>query len=58
MADVLVVASKVKEYVKGKGCHTSADAIGALSSKVEALLNDATKRAKANRRTTVKDQDI
>ena len=56
--EVLVVASKVKAHIKDKGLMTSADAIEALSDKVYALLNDAAKRTKANRRSTVKPQDL
>jgi len=56
--DVLVVQSKVKEYIKGKGCQTSATAIEALSKRVKDLLNDAVERAKSNNRATVKDRDI
>ena len=56
--EVLVVASKVKAYVKSKKMMTSADAISALSDKVYAMLDDAIKRTKANRRSTVKPQDL
>ena len=56
--EVLVVASKVKAYVKSKKMMTSADAVVALSDKVYALLDDAIVRTKANRRSTVKPQDI
>jgi hypothetical protein len=56
--EVLVVASKVKAYVKSKKMMTSADAIAALSDKVYALLDDAIVRTKANRRSTVKAQDL
>ena len=56
--EVLVVASKVKAYVKSKGLMTSADAIGALSERVYDLLNEAGKRTKANRRSTIKPQDL
>ena len=56
--EVLVVASKVKAYVKKKGLMTSADAIGALSDAVYALLDSAACRTKANRRSTVKPQDL
>ena len=56
--DVLVVASKVKAYIKSKGLMTSADAIGALNEEVYALLNAAGKRTKANRRSTIKPQDL
>ncbi|MBI4412675.1 MAG: hypothetical protein HY541_09365 [Deltaproteobacteria bacterium] len=56
--EVLVVASKVKSYIKSKKCMTSSDSIGALSEKVYALLDSAIERTKANRRTTVKPQDL
>ncbi len=56
--EILVVQSKVKEYIKGKGCQTSATAIDALSNRVKDLLNDAVERAKSNNRATVKDRDI
>ena len=60
MADkeVLVVASKVKAYIKSKQMKTSSDAITALSDKVCVILDDAVIRAKANRRSTVKPQDL
>ncbi|MHC4558744.1 MAG: hypothetical protein ACYTFW_16850 [Planctomycetota bacterium] len=60
MADkeVLVVASKVKVYIKSKQMKTSSDAITALSDKVCVILDDAVARAKANRRSTVKPQDL
>ncbi len=60
MADkeVLVIASKVKTYNKSKNMMTSSDAIGALSNKVYAMLDDAIARTKANRRSTVKAQDL
>lgn len=56
--DILVVQSKVKDYVKSKGCQTSQTAIDALSSKVKTLLDEAVERAKSNNRATVKDRDI
>jgi histone H3/H4 len=56
--EVLIVASKVKAYVKSKKMMTSADAIAALSDKVYAILDDAVERTKANRRSTVKPQDL
>ncbi len=60
MADkeVLVVASKVKTYIKSKQMQTSSDAITALSDKVCVILDDAVARAKVNRRSTVKPQDL
>ena len=56
--EVLVVASKVKAYIKSKKMMTSSDAIVALSDKVYAMLDDAVARTKANRRSTVKAQDL
>ena len=60
MADkeVLVVASKVKAYIKSQQMMTSSDAITALSDKVCGLLDEAISRTKANRRSTVKAQDL
>ena len=54
----LVVASKVKAYIKSKKMMTSADALEALSEKIYCLLDKATERTKANRRSTVKPQDL
>ena len=56
--EVLVVASKVKAYVKSKKMMTSSDALCALSDKVYAMLDDAIARTKANKRSTVKPQDL
>ena len=56
--EVLVVASKVKAYVKSKKMMTSSDAIGALSDVVYATLDAGIKRTKANRRSTLKPQDL
>lgn len=56
--EILIVASKVKGYVKGKKMNTSADAIAAISDRVYCLLDDATERTKANGRKTVKPQDV
>ena len=54
----LVVASKIKAYVKSKKMMTSSDALGALSDKVYCMLDCAIDRTKANRRSTVKPQDL
>lgn len=56
--DVLVVASKVKNYIKGKKMNTSAEAINALSEQVYCLIDQATQRTKANGRKTLKAQDV
>ena len=54
----LIVASKVKAYVKGKKMMTSSESLEALSEKVYDLLDAAVVRTKANRRSTVKAQDL
>ena len=54
----LVVASKVKAYIKSKKMMTSSDALEALSNKVYCILDSAIERTKANRRSTVKPQDL
>ena len=54
----LVVASKVKQIVKDHGLQTSGDAIDALNKRVKDLVEDAVKRARDNKRATVKPWDI
>jgi histone H3/H4 len=54
----LVVASKVKAVFKDKGLQTSSDAIDTLNKRVRALLEDAAARTQANKRSTVKPQDL
>ncbi len=54
----LVVASKIRAYVKSKKMMTSSDAIGAINDKVYCILDCATERTKANRRSTLKPQDL
>ncbi len=56
--EILVVASKVKAYVKGKKMMTAADSIGALSDRIYCILDCACERTKANRRSTLKPQDL
>jgi hypothetical protein len=56
--DSLIVASKVKAYIKSKKMMTSSDSLEAISNKVYSLLDDAAARTKANRRSTVKPQDL
>jgi hypothetical protein len=54
----LIVASKVKAYIKSKKMMTSSDALEAISEKVYSMLDAAIARTKANRRSTVKAQDL
>lgn len=54
----LIVASKVKAYIKSKRMMTSSDALGAISDSVYCMLDKAVERTKANRRSTVRPQDL
>ena len=56
--DSLVVASKVRAYVKSKKMLTSSEALAAINDGVYCALDAAIARAKANRRSTVKAQDF
>ncbi|MHC4072880.1 MAG: hypothetical protein ACYSWW_15000 [Planctomycetota bacterium] len=56
--ETLVVASKVKAYIKSKKMMTSSNAIEAISDNVYCMLDAAITRTKANRRSTVKAQDL
>jgi hypothetical protein len=56
--DALVVASKVKAYIKSKGNMTASETLAALNDKVYCLLDKAVIRTTANRRSTVKPQDL
>jgi hypothetical protein len=54
----LVVASKMKAYIRGKGMMSSSEAVEAISQHVYNILDVAIARAKANRRSTVRAQDL
>ncbi len=56
--EVLVVASKVKAYIRNKKMMCSADAIQAMPDCVYCCPDRAMARTKANRRSTVKAQDL
>ena len=59
MADVLVVTSKVKKFIKQNGdCNTSAETIQVLSDAVERLCRKGYDSAKADGRKTVMARDI
>lgn len=58
-SDVLVVASKVRTYIKSNGgCNTASETIDALSKAVEKMLEKAVEAAKANGRKTVMARDV
>lgn len=54
----LVVASKVKAYIKKKKMMSSGEAVEALNESLYDLIDEAVERTKANRRSTVKAQDV
>lgn len=58
-AEVLVVASKLKNYIKAKsGMNTSASVLDALSEKLRHLCDQAIENAKREGRKTVMDRDF
>jgi len=58
--EVLFVKSKIREYIKSKGCNTSGDVIDgpALNEAIVIILDAAIGRAKANGRKTVQEKDL
>ena len=58
--EALFVKSKVRDYIKGKGCNTSGDLIDgpALNEAITYILDKAIGRAKANGRKTVQEKDL
>lgn len=55
---MLVVGSKVKSYIKEKGCHTSKELLEGLSEEVAKMLDGAVGRCQGNKRSTVKKVDL
>lgn len=59
MANVLVVTSKVKKFIKDSStCNTSSETIDVLSKAVEALCKKGIESAQADGRKTVMARDI
>ncbi len=57
--DVLVIASKIKSYIRTKsGMNTSNSIVEAISEKVKILCDSAIENAKHDGRKTVMDRDI
>ena len=57
--ETLVIASKVKAYIKANGgLKCSASVIDALSDKVRSLCDAAVRNAQADKRKTVQDKDV
>lgn len=58
MADSLIVQSKLKDAVKALDLRTDGNLADALNNKVQALLQEAAKRAKENNRGTLRPHDL
>ncbi len=58
MAEMLVVKSKVKDYVAKKKLRTGGDAVDALNKEVARLLDRAVERAKEDKKGTVKSRHV
>ena len=57
--EVIVVASKVKSYIKDKGeMKTSANVLQTLSDRLRSLCDEAIENARNDGRKTVLDRDI
>lgn len=56
--EVLVVASKVRSYLKSKDVKMSGELIAELNKNVMWMLDKAVLRTKGNKRSTVKPQDV
>lgn len=56
--ETVIVGSKVRAHIKGKDVMMSGELLDALNSKVICLLDAAVERAQANKRKTVKPQDL
>jgi histone H3/H4 len=56
--EMLLVASKVKAAIRAKKCMCSSELLPALNEKVYCLIEKAICRTQANKRSTVKPQDV
>ncbi len=56
--EMLLVGSKVKAVIKEAGCNTGGDALEGINGWVYWLVDQATKRAAANGRKTVRAHDF
>jgi len=56
--EIVIVASKLKDAVRGAGCQSSGDLVEAVSDKVHDMVEAAINRAKSNGRATVRSYDL
>ena len=57
-AEMMLVASKVRQMIKDAGCNTAGDALDGLNAYVTWLVITAAKRANENGRKTVRAHDF
>ena len=58
MAELLIVKSKVKDYVAKKKLRMGGDAVEVLNKEVARLLDRAVERAKEDKKGTVKSRHV
>ena len=56
--EMLIVGSKAKAVIREAKCMCAGETLGALNEKVHCILAGAIARAKANKRSTVRPQDL
>lgn len=56
--DMLLVGSKTKEALKGRGFNVSSDTLNAMNEYVYWLIDQAQKKCEANGRKTIRPYDI
>lgn len=56
--EALIVASKTKAVIKELGCMVASDALDELNRKVYEMIENAVKRTKENKRTTLRPHDF
>jgi histone H3/H4 len=56
--EIVIVASKMKDAIRGAGCNVAGDAIEHLNERVHTMIQNAVKRAQENGRKTVRGYDF
>ena len=56
--EILIVGSKVKDYVRSKGLMASGDLLEAISDCVHTIIDRAADRTESNKRSTMRPHDL
>ena len=56
--ETVIVQSKMKDYLRGKGFNVSSDVLEALNKRVHEMMDGAVERTKENGRKTVRGYDF